>query len=820
MNKRILFFFLLLPAGLLLAAETPATEPKQTTALRISEAIRIDGNLEEESWQLAPAASNFIQTRPKPGKRETHPTQVRVLYDDIALYIGAVLYDHPDSILKQLDRRDHISNTDYFGVYLDTYHDKLNGYGFAVTAAGVQVDARYSSSGDDYSWNAVWESNVTINADNWTVEMKIPYSAIRFANKDAQTWGLNFRRQIRRTNEVYYWNPVDPSVRGFLNQFGELNGINQIESPLRLSLTPYLSGFYNSFPNPDNGGYLVSNGISGGADIKYGISEAFTLDMTLIPDFSQVPFDNQVLNLSPFEVRFSENRPFFMEGTELFNKGGFFYSRRIGGKPMHHAAAGDQLAEGEVIVNNPATARLLNATKISGRTKGGLGVGLFNAITGDTYATVRGEEGEERRILTQPLTNYSVAVLDQSLKNNSYVSFINTNATRKGGDYEANLTGALVRLVDRKNRFAFNGRAAVSQKYHSDNTVDLGYTHRFEIGKISGNWQYSFWNNVESDDYDPNDLGFISRNNEVSQQVRVNYNVFKPFWKFNNLYSGISVGYARLYRPFVYNDFYITGYTGTTFRNFHGADLYFRLEPIHTYDYFEPRVAGRFYTFPTNFMIGGSYNTDYRRQLAIDIGGSYRRFHENNRRSLSAEFSPRFRVNDRLSFRYNFNWNNRFDDVGYVNKLEDDTVIFGVRDLSTMTNSLNTSYIFSNRMSLTLRGRHYWSTAYYNRYALLNGNGRLDDYDYDLKNHNVNFNAFNVDMVFSWWFAPGSEVSLVWKNAITTSDEAITGNYFRNLEGVAQSPQSNSVSLKILYFLDALMLKNAKKSRRNAAPAI
>jgi hypothetical protein len=384
---------------------TAAEQPKKTFALQTDEFIKIDGNLEEKSWQMAPVAENFIQIRPKPGKPEVHPTQVRVLYDDIALYIGAVMYDHPDSILKQLDRRDNISNTDYFGVYLDTYLDKLNGYGFLVTAAGVQIDARYSSTGEDYNWNAVWESKVTINAENWTVEIKIPYSAIRFANTDAQTWGLNFKRQIRRTNESFFWNPVDPSVRGFLNQFGELGGINAIKSPLRLSLTPYLSGFYNSLPDKDNG-HLISSGISGGADIKYGISEAFTLDMTLIPDFNQVPFDNLVLNLSPYEIRFAENRPFFMEGTELFNKGGFFYSRRIGGTPMYHGEVQKQLQAGESIISNPNTARLLNATKVSGRTREGLGIGVFNSITADTYATIRDGEGQDRRMLTQPLTNY------------------------------------------------------------------------------------------------------------------------------------------------------------------------------------------------------------------------------------------------------------------------------------------------------------------------------------------------------------------------------------------------------------------------------
>jgi hypothetical protein len=207
---------------------------------------------------------------------------------------------------------------------------------------------------------------------------------------------------------------------------------------------PYISAYANNYPYNTPGKRNTAYNLNGGLDVKYGINESFTLDMTLVPDFGQVQSDNQVLNLSPFEVRFNENRQFFTEGTELFNKGGFFYSRRIGGKPLGYGNVEGQLQEGEKIVENPSTSRLVNASKISGRTDRGLGIGIFNAVSPNMYATVENEEGEQRKFSRSLLSNYNIVVFDQSLKNNSYVSLINTNVTRAGHTYDANVTGGYV----------------------------------------------------------------------------------------------------------------------------------------------------------------------------------------------------------------------------------------------------------------------------------------------------------------------------------------------------------------------------------------
>lgn len=189
-------------------------------------------------------------------------------------------------------------------------------------------------AGEDFAWNAVWKSKVILDKSGWAFEMFLPYSAIRFSKDKVQTWGINITRRRRKTEQQYTWNPVDMNVNGFLTQEGLWTGITDIKPPLRLQLFPYFSVYENHYPSTDPKVKSWSNQYSGGLDLKLGISQAFTLDATLIPDFGQVQSDNRVLNLTPFEVKFNEYRNFFTEGTELFNKGDFFYSRRIGGSPI------------------------------------------------------------------------------------------------------------------------------------------------------------------------------------------------------------------------------------------------------------------------------------------------------------------------------------------------------------------------------------------------------------------------------------------------------------------------------------------------------
>jgi hypothetical protein len=379
---------------------------------------------------------------------------------------------------------------------------------------------------------------------------------------------------------------------------------------------------------------------------------------------------------------------------------------------------------------------------------------------------------------------------------------------RQGTTYDANLTGLLFRFADKSNKYALNGRGALSQQYFSDST-ELGHTYNHSFGKISGNFLFNLSHNVESDTYNPNDLGILFSNNSVEENLDLGYHFYQPFWKILNMHTNLGAVYARRYKPDAYQNFVVYGNMNATFKNFMSAGINVNLEPVKTYDFYEPRIEGWYYAFPVNYNIGGWVSSDYRKKFALDINFDYRWFDEHDRHNLNLAISPRFRVNDQLQFIYSFESGNNFDDMGYADSYNaggDQKIIFGLRDVNTITNTLSGSYIFNNRMSLSLRARHYWSTAAYNRFFVLQQNGSLLPIAYS-KNRDVNFNAFNVDMVYSWWFAPGSEVSVVWKNAILDQGNEVMPRYFENFSRTVAAPQLNTLSIKVLYYIDYLTLK-------------
>ena len=439
---------------------------KEMQAVRINETVSIDGYLSESVWSKALPAKDFISFRPDNLNPipENLKTEVKIIYDDEAIYIGAKMYDSsPNLIMKEITQRDNTGASDFFGAYINGFNDGQGAFGFFVTAAGTQNDVAITdANGEDGTWDAIWLSKVKIVEDGWIVEMKIPYAALRFIAEKEQTWGINFMREVRRDRQSYTWNPIDVGVGGFNRQAGLLKGITEIKPPTRLFFIPYISTYLAAAEN-----MKPEKTVKGGLDIKYGINDALTLDAILIPDFGQAAFDNVVLNLGPFEQQFNENRPFFQEGTDLFNKGNIFYSRRIGEGPNRAL----NLANNEEVEKYPSTTELLNATKISGRTSKGLGVGFLNAITDNNYALIRNTDNQTtRRELVAPVTNYNITVLDQRFNQNSSISLINSNVTRMSVGYEkANVTGLVFDLFNKENSYNLFGSAKYSSIYGTEN---------------------------------------------------------------------------------------------------------------------------------------------------------------------------------------------------------------------------------------------------------------------------------------------------------------------------------------------------------------
>jgi hypothetical protein len=780
---------------------------KEIEAERAFKIPVINGVIDDELWESIIPAGEFIQMTPFNGKLSTYDTEVRIAYDDNALYIAANLYDaSPDSIVTILSKRDELGLSDYFGVYLDPFNDGLNAFGFFVTAAGVQVDMRSTAGGReeiDESWDAVWESAVAIDENGWNVEMRIPYSALRFPKESTSNWGMNLFRNLRRYREYSSWNFVDRKERSVNSQAGMLKGVVNVEPPLRLAFTPYAASYLNKYSESSEMGYSIK----GGLDLKYGLNESYTLDMMLIPDFGQVQSDDEILNLTPFETYYDEKRSFFTEGNELFTRANIFYSRRIGDRPDGFSSVADELGENEKIIRNPKEAQILNATKISGKSSSGIGLGFLNGITGGMYAEIKDSiSGETRKIKTQSLRNYNVSVIEKSLKNNSYISLINTNVSSAGSIYGANVTGTEVKISDKENKYAIFGVAALSSRKSEEGNKSTGANYDIDVSKTSGQFQWTLTQQLDTDDFNPNDLGYRRTNNQFSNRVRLSYNIYDPFWKFLSVYNSFSFEYANQYKPFEFMEMNASLRTRLIFINYFslGGMLYYRPE---SFDWYEPRVDGRKFREPSMLYSNFDISSDYRKRFAIDAEITTRKSYGYDSRFLGIELSPRLRFNDKFFLLYSMEDQRYKNSLGYIaNNSAEDSIYFGARNLNTFVNTLNANYCFNNKTNLSFRVRHYWSFVSYNNYFLLDEDGRLDP----IQNYSApdrNFNAFNVDMVYSWVFAPGSEISVVWKNAVEADKDIITSEYTENFRNTLNSPHFNSISFKILYYLDYHYMK-------------
>jgi Domain of unknown function (DUF5916) len=784
-------------------------------ATKAAIAPRLDGKLDDAAWQNAQVLGNFTQESPKLGDPVRRKTEARIVYDDEAIYIGMRMWEVTrDSVLRELTVRDGESNSDWSMVCFDTYEDGQNGFAFSVTPTNIQSDFKIFPGDFDKTWNAVWFSATEILDDGWTAEYKIPYSAIRFADKPEQQWNLQLGREARAIRETSWWSPYNPNTNGFMNQGGKLKGITGIKPPLRLALLPYVSGIVDV-----NEKGVVTPNFRAGMDLKLGLNEAFTLDMTLVPDFGQVRSDNNVLNLSPFEVRFDEQRPFFTEGVELFTKGELFYSRRIGGRPSGYGNADSDLRTNEKLVFNPQQANLINSTKISGRTKQGLGVGLLNSITGETFATVRNEKTEAaRQVLTEPLINYNVLVLDQNLKNNSSVSFINTNVLRNGGNADdANVSAIRFNINDKTNKYGMRAATKWSQLFGKNGQIIVGKQNFISVGRVSGKLTYNLSYSEMDEKYDINDLGYLNYNNERAVNLSASYQEFKPKkGPFINYNINGNMSYSRLYAPDAFQNYGINIGTNATTKKFNSMGVWTYLEPFETVDFYEARSPyTRYFKYATSYNFGGWYSSDYRQKFAYDISVNRRFFNdfENKERyNFNFSVSPRFRVNNQLSFVLDMNSYNQINDLGWADSQNDSDIIFGRRDVRTFENLLTAKYIFTNRMGLSFRARHYWSTAKVKDYYLLNADGTLNA-NYastgfkpeTFTRADRSSNYFNIDMVYSWVFQPGSEMTIVWKDAIAQSNP--NDNYFNDFGTTWRSPQNNNISVKILYFLDYVTVR-------------
>lgn len=799
--------------------------PRELKAIKCKEVPVIDGVLNEAAWKQASEMSNLIEFRPKIGDAELpeERTVAYLMYNDKGIYFGGHCYESSiGNISKELVGRDGFGANDYIGLIFDTYHDNINGFEYFVTPLGEQWDAKMSpavnsdNGGEDFGWNAVWTSATKIHDKGWDFEMFIPFSAIRFGKDEVQDWGLNITRRRRKTEEQFTWNPIDPTKSGFLTQEGFWKGLENIKPPVRLQFSPYFSVYANHYPTNSSEVKNWTSQINGGLDLKYGINQAFTLDAVLIPDFGQVQSDNQVLNLTPFEVKFNENRNFFSEGTELFNKGGLFYSRRIGGTPLHLGRAYDRLSPEEHVIKNPSESKLINASKISGRTQSGLGIGFLNAITKATYAVVENLNSfETREELTNPLTNYNVIVLDQTLKNNSSISLINTSVLREAGDYDSNVGAFLFDFNDKTNTWNVNGKVAISKYFDKKNDSKPGNSLNLGFGKISGRFNFQFWQEYADSKYSHNDLGYFTNNNFMNVGTWMGYRIIKPKGWYNrmnfNFNSNVSMLASRIGTiDTKYQSANINMNANAQAKNLVFYGIFTGFNPSRN-DFYEPRVTGKYFRRGARAHMGFWIETNQARKYVFytEIFAA-KTINFYNNKIVEGIFNHSYRFSSKFSLSHQVNLETSINSIGYADQ-NPNGVIIGKRNIQTLANIVTWKYNFTNKMGITLRARHYQSGVDFKSFFNLLSNGRLDPNPNYTTNVDQNVNFFNVDMVYTWQFAPGSFLNVVWKDAAFTSADRLESRYFRNLDGIFDAAHNNNISLKVIYFLDYLQLKKKTK---------
>ncbi|NIM52487.1 MAG: hypothetical protein GTN62_14245 [Gemmatimonadales bacterium] len=555
--------------------------PPTVTATLAERAPRLDGRLDDAVWQTTMVAADFTQVLPEDGTQPTERSDVRVVYGEDALYVGARLYDsEPEGIVGRLGRRDTHTSSDQFTVSIDSYHDHRTAFRVSVNPAGIrgdEVTANDDEHGDD-SWDPVWEVATRIDSLGWVAEMRIPFSQLRFSTAREQTWGINFTRLIFRKNEWVVWSWVPNTELGFASHFGHLLGLRDVPAPRRLEVLPYTvakSDFIEGADSDDpfNDGSVQD--LSGGLDLKYGVTSDLTLDATINPDFGQVEADPAVVNLSAFETFFRERRPFFVEGANIFRfgagSGGFvfgapqlFYSRRVGRAPSRWASEEGGYAD------NPIATSILGAAKISGQT-GGWSIGVLDALTGREYARVQRADGSRASEPVEPLANYGVVSLRKDFRagatgigmlattvhrdlNDPVFEFLRSSAYSGGLDFfhrfarnQFSVNGTISGSHIRGDPAAITGAQRSSARYYQRPDQDYvsldttatsmtGYAFSLQAGKVAGNWLYATDFYAYSPGLEVNDAGFETRVDRIFHGIRLERRwldpgrVFRRFW--------------------------------------------------------------------------------------------------------------------------------------------------------------------------------------------------------------------------------------------------------------------------------------------------
>ena len=780
---------------------------------------KIDGILDDEIWNLGEWQGDFTQQQPVGGANGTEKTYVKVLYDYSNLFVAIVCQDNePDLIRDIFNRRDVLSG-DMTGIAIDSYYDKRTAFEFNLSAAGQKIDIKHN--GDylwDFNWNAVWDGATSKNDTAWVAEMKIPFSQIRYADKEEHIWGMHVWRWIERRMEEDQWQFIPREAPAMVYLFGELKGVEEIRSSRQVELLPYV---LTSYENYAEGNGTDAFKFNGGIDAKVGISSDYTLDLTINPDFGQVEADPSVLNLTSFETFYEEKRPFFLEGNEIFDfelDGDIpYYSRRIGSAPLF-----PNYYESHDISEIPMRTTILGAAKLTGKSSKGLSVGVVNGLTAEEYAVATDEAGNEKEIQVAPLSNYFSSRIKKEFNEGTTIvggtfSLVNRISPDSAIDMlkpTAAISGGLdlLHYWDNKNYFLEVKSIASSLQGSSESILkkQLGPIHRYQrpdadylqvdslreqlaghgglitVGKNGGKINFNLTGQYRSPGLNLNDMGYIRQADYLGESANISYQMNDPGkwirnytltifqdarWSFGGEHTGNKAGSSfslvnnklwRFYLSYNYD------FTHLDIRELRGGPA-LRMDGEH--------------------MIGGGISTNRSKNLSGSLGMHYMNYQgiEAHQEMINAGITwlpvRKIRLSGEASF------DTRMYHQQYVNTLKGNSEILylvGAIDQNSFSFTFRGELFLTPELSLQYYGSPFYSVGKYDNFLRVDQSQARDlearfegldvtfdeadnSYSFDhnseswsFSNPDFSFMQFRSNLVFRWEYKLGSTIYLVW----------------------------------------------------------
>jgi uncharacterized protein DUF5916/cellulose/xylan binding protein with CBM9 domain len=839
-------------------------------AERTPRSIGVDGRLDEAIWMEAAPATEFTQRDPDEGAPATQRTEVRIVYDDDALYVGARLSDS-GAVSTRLGRRDSsLPGSDWFTIIFDSYHDHLTAYQFSVNPSGVRQDQRTGEEDEDESWDPVWEAATQIDAQGWTAELRIPLSQLRFRDQHDQIWGVQLQRSTGRNNEEAWFAFTPKRERSGVARYGHLEGLAGLRPSSPLELLPYglTRALYRTeardpdiaFPNPffDGSDFTTAFGL----DMKYRLASNLTLDATFNPDFGQIEADPATINLTAFETQFDERRPFFIEGSDIFDFGGsrIFYSRRIGGPPL------GRLPDGAVYDDMPDNSTIVGAAKLTGKI-GGWSVGVMEAMTGREHAAFITEAGDRGDALVAPLANFFasrvrhelregesvvggiVTAVHRDLSDDALARRARSNAYTLGLDFTHSwqdrswsLDGFLVgsRIAGRPDAITLAQRSSARYFHRPDaDHLELdpaartlsGFAAGLSLDKEAGlHWRGFINYETTSPGYEVNDLGFQSRADQHSFDLGIDYVEERPgrvFREWNidaSLEGAWNYGGDRL---------------GT------GLDVEIGAELLNYWSG-EFNLSREFASFDDRLTRGGplarqpaltgwfaSVRSDERKPWQLDISGDYESGPVG--RSTSFEVEIGYRPSPRWNITMSPEWSRENVRAQYIETIPDSLAraTFGSRyvfaDLEQSEVSLATglSVTFTPGMTLEVFARPFLGSGKFGRPRELVAprTYRFADYDeigtvrdlgeelevdpdgagpaepFEIEKENFTLRSLRGNAVLRWEWRPGSTLFLVWQQE-REAETSLTSDLRlrRDLRALYLTRPENVFMVKVSYW--------------------